>query len=155
MLTYAISEQKWLLNLTAFLVALFLKIYIGIWASTIGLYWNSNQLWNHVPRFLVNQRITFPTEILGLLLLQVLLRFCISFCLQCKRLRIDPWARKILWRRKWQPTPVCLLRNPIDRGAWPTTVHEVAVGWDWTTSLSIWVNPQCFKLIALELLLDG
>ena len=125
-LTYAISEQKWLLNLTAFLEAFFLKIYIGIWASTIGLHWSSNQLWNYMPRVLVNRRITFPTEILWLLLLQVLHRFCISFCLQCGRLEFDPWVRKILWRRKWQPTPVCLLGNPMDRGAWQTTDHGVA-----------------------------
>ena len=29
-------------------------------------------------------------------------------CLQCKRQGFDPWGRKILWRRKWQPTPVGL-----------------------------------------------
>ena len=23
-----------------------------------------------------------------------------------------------LWRRKWQPTPVLCLENPMDRGAW-------------------------------------
>ena len=27
---------------------------------------------------------------------------------RCKRLRFDPWVRKIPWRRKWQPTPVFL-----------------------------------------------
>ena len=30
---------------------------------------------------------------------------------QCRRCRIhgfDPWVRKILWRRKWKPTPVRL-----------------------------------------------
>ena len=32
-----------------------------------------------------------------------------SICLQCGRLRFDPWVRKIPWRRKWQPTPVLLL----------------------------------------------
>ena len=26
--------------------------------------------------------------------------------LQCKRSEFEPWARKIRWRRKWQPTPV-------------------------------------------------
>jgi len=25
--------------------------------------------------------------------------------LQCRKLRFDPWVRKIPWRRKWQPTP--------------------------------------------------
>ena len=28
--------------------------------------------------------------------------------LQCGRLGFDPWVGKILWRRKWQPTPVLL-----------------------------------------------
>ena len=27
---------------------------------------------------------------------------------QCRRLRFDPWIRKILWRRKWQPIPIFL-----------------------------------------------
>ena len=30
---------------------------------------------------------------------------------RCKRLEFDPWVGKILWRRKWQPTPVFLLRK--------------------------------------------
>ena len=29
-------------------------------------------------------------------------------CRRRKRLGFDPWARKILWRRAWQPTPVFL-----------------------------------------------
>ena len=29
-------------------------------------------------------------------------------CKRCKRLRFDPWVRKIPWKRKWQPTPVFL-----------------------------------------------
>ena len=32
-----------------------------------------------------------------------------SACLQCGRPRFDPWVRKIVWSRKWQPTPVFLL----------------------------------------------
>ena len=31
-----------------------------------------------------------------------------SICLQYGRPRFDPWVGKILWRRKWQPTPVLL-----------------------------------------------
>ena len=31
-----------------------------------------------------------------------------STCLQCGRPRFDPSVRKILWRRKWQATPVLL-----------------------------------------------
>ena len=30
------------------------------------------------------------------------------------------------WRREWQPTPVFLPGESMDRGAWWTTVH----GWD-------------------------
>ena len=29
-------------------------------------------------------------------------------CLQCRRLRFDPWVGKILWRKEWLPTPVFL-----------------------------------------------
>ena len=47
---------------------------------------------------------------------------------QCKRSKkqgFNPWARKTLWRRRWQPTPVFLPGNPMDRGAWRATVHRV------------------------------
>ena len=29
-------------------------------------------------------------------------------CRRCKRSRLDPWVRKIPWRRAWPPTPVFL-----------------------------------------------
>ena len=32
----------------------------------------------------------------------------IRICLQCKRPEFNPWVRKILWRREWQPTTVFL-----------------------------------------------
>ena len=31
-----------------------------------------------------------------------------KICLQYRRCSFDPWIGKILWRRKWQPTPVFL-----------------------------------------------
>ena len=31
---------------------------------------------------------------------------------EVRRCRFDPWVRKILWRRKWQPTPVFLPGKP-------------------------------------------
>ena len=34
-----------------------------------------------------------------------------TICLQCRRVGFDPLVRKIPWRRKWQPTPVFLLRQ--------------------------------------------
>ena len=32
-------------------------------------------------------------------------------CSRCRRSRVDPWVRKIPWRKKWQPTPVFLPRK--------------------------------------------
>ena len=43
-------------------------------------------------------------------------------CRRYKRCGFNPWVRKIPWRRKWQPTPVFLLENPMDRGGWWATV---------------------------------
>jgi len=37
---------------------------------------------------------------------------------------VQSWVRKIPWRRKWQPIPVCL-ENLTDRGTWWATVHGV------------------------------
>ena len=37
----------------------------------------------------------------------------------------NPWVGRIPWGRKWQPTPVFCLGNPMDRGAWQATVHGV------------------------------
>ena len=31
-----------------------------------------------------------------------------------------------VFRRKWKPTAVFSLENPIDRGAWQATVHGIA-----------------------------
>ena len=52
-----------------------------------------------------------------------------SICPQFGRPRFDPWVRKILWRRKWQPTPVLLPRKSMDGGASWATVYEVAESW--------------------------
>ena len=48
-----------------------------------------------------------------------------EFICQCGRHRrrgLDPWVRKIPWRRKWQPTPG-FLPEKFHRGAWWTIVH--------------------------------
>ena len=47
-------------------------------------------------------------------------------CRRPSRRWYNPWVRKIPWRRKWQPIPVFLLENPMDRGAWWAVVHGVA-----------------------------
>ena len=41
-----------------------------------------------------------------------------SVCLQGGRPGLNPWVRKIPWRREWQPTPAFFLKNSTDRGAW-------------------------------------
>ena len=38
----------------------------------------------------------------------------------------DPWVVKIPWRTKWQPTPVFLPGESMDRGVWWTAVYGVA-----------------------------
>ena len=42
--------------------------------------------------------------------------------------QVQSLVGKIPWRRKWQPTPVSLLGNPTDRGAWRATVQRVMHG---------------------------
>ena len=42
---------------------------------------------------------------------------------QCRRHRFNLWVKKIPWRRKWQPTPVFCLGNPMGRGVYWATVH--------------------------------
>ena len=42
-----------------------------------------------------------------------------------RRHEFNPWVRKIPWRRKWQPTPVFLAENPMDRGARGVADHGV------------------------------
>ena len=37
----------------------------------------------------------------------------------------NPWVGKTPWRREWQPTPVFLPGESMDRGAWRATVHGV------------------------------
>ena len=46
-------------------------------------------------------------------------------CPQCGRPRFDSWVGKIPWRWEWLLTPVFLLVNSMDWGAWWATVHGV------------------------------
>ena len=36
-----------------------------------------------------------------------------------------PWVGKIPWRKQWLSTPVFLLGNPMDRGAWWVIAHRI------------------------------
>ena len=48
---------------------------------------------------------------------------------KCRKLNMrhefDPWVRKFPWRRAWQPTPVFLPGESMDRGVWWASVHRV------------------------------
>ena len=54
-------------------------------------------------------------------------------CLQCRRPELDPWVRKIPWRRKWQPTLVFLPGKSTDTGVQRARVTrlDTRVGHDW------------------------
>ena len=43
---------------------------------------------------------------------------------QCRGREFDPWVRKIPPEKEWQPAPVFLPGNSMDRGAWQATVHK-------------------------------
>ncbi|XP_055274995.1 protein-cysteine N-palmitoyltransferase HHAT isoform X4 [Moschus berezovskii] len=56
---------------------------------------------------------------------------------RCKRRGFHPWVGKIPWRRAWQPTPVILPGESMERRAWWATVHSLAKSWTWLTRLSM------------------
>ena len=51
---------------------------------------------------------------------------------QCRRHRLDPWVKKIPWRRKWQPTPIFLPREFHRQRTWWGTVHRSHKDFDTT-----------------------
>ena len=58
-------------------------------------------------------------------------------CLQCGRSGFDPWVRKILWRREWQPTLVLLLGKSMEEPGRLQSLGSERVGHDWVTSLPL------------------
>ena len=52
---------------------------------------------------------------------------------------------EIPWRRKWQPTPVFLPENPMDRGAWQATVYRVAMSWAHLSAHTHQLNHICLS----------
>ena len=51
---------------------------------------------------------------------------------QCRRQGVDPWVRKIPWRKKGNPLRYSCLGKFMDRGAWWATVHGVTKDLDRT-----------------------
>ena len=62
-----------------------------------------------------------------------------SQAVQCRRLRFNPWVRKIPWRKDGNPLQYSCLENLMDGGVWQATVHGVAE-LDKTERLSL---PYC------------
>ena len=57
----------------------------------------------------------------------------------------DPWVAKIPWRRKWQPTPVFLPGESIDRGAWWAPVDGVTKSWTWLSTHTETNDPMLLE----------
>ena len=66
---------------------------------------------------------------------------------QCRRYGFYPWVGKTPWRRKWQPTPIFLLGNCMDRGAWRATAHGVTNESDMTQQLTT-TNTNTYELLS-------
>ena len=48
-----------------------------------------------------------------------------GICVQCRRPEFDPWGGK----GEGNPLQYSCLENPMDRGAWQTTVYGVTKSW--------------------------
>ena len=58
---------------------------------------------------------------------------------QYRRRRLNPWDRKVSWRKKWQPTQYSCMENSMERGAWWATVRRVTKS---QTRLSHWTHTH-------------
>ena len=86
-------------------------------------------------------------------------------CRRHKRHRFNPWVGKILWRRKWQLTPVFLPGSPHgqrslagyspwghkewDMNDWTTVVIKATLGSSWLTLATCLQITQEFPLLWL------
>ena len=72
-------------------------------------------------------------------------------CRRHERRQFDPWVGKIRWRRAWQPTPVFLPGNSMDREAWQAPVQEVTKSrtqvsnWAWACAYSRQLKTEVNK----------
>ena len=73
----------------------------------------------------------------------------LTICLQCGRLRFDPWVRKILWRREWLPTP----EGPSNQSFGFSSSHV----WMWELDYKESWAPKnwCFWIVVLDKILES
>ena len=64
--------------------------------------------------------------------------------LQFRKPRFDPWVEKIPWRREGMATPLqySCLENPMDRGAWWSTIYGVSKESDMTEQISTYTKER-------------
>ena len=58
-------------------------------------------------------------------------------CRRHKRPRFNPWVARFPGEGNGNPLQYSCLENPMDRGAWQSTVHRVANSWTWLKQLSM------------------
>ena len=76
----------------------------------------SQRVWHDWVTELTDWLILFKSLEIGLASPHVALRLprclsCKESTWKCRRHKFNSWVGKIPWRRKWQPTPVCLPRK--------------------------------------------
>ena len=85
---------------------------------------------------------------------------------QCRRLRFDPWVKKIPWRMEWLPTPVFLLgelneqRSLVGYSPWGLKESDMTEGltleffhlWQFSLRFSLEKPlPQCANHLELQM----
>ena len=101
-------------------------------ASRTGFVLNSTDLCDHNAfcvrnPFLLKEICLFGRELQTSLVKAEasLVAQTVRICLQCRRHGFDPCVGKIPCRKEWLLTPVFLLENSMDRGAWWVRVHAL------------------------------
>ena len=72
--------------------------------------------------------------------------------LQCRRPGLDPWVRKIPWRRVWQPTPIFLPRESpwTEEPGGLQSRRSQRVGHDWVTKHTYRPNTIFFHSFSVS-----
>ena len=79
-------------------------------STMITSFTSCTQVWSALVTFFLNLNLSQcnKTEVLSEERPDASSTLTIRLCRRQKRSELDPWVRKIPWRRAWQPTPVFL-----------------------------------------------